>query len=66
MKIMFLNGGRVNDGVVNCDFGNDDIVGNVALDNDNVFGNVAPGDGELSGVYYLVNTDQPFPDVCNL
>merc|ERR1711990_1305486 len=24
------------------------------------------GDGDLAGVYYLVNTDQPFPDVCNL
>ena len=55
-----------NDGVVNCDFGNDDIVGNVAPGNDDVVGNVAPGDGDLAGVYYLVNTDQPFPDVCNL
>merc|ERR1712181_119437 len=24
------------------------------------------GDGDLAGVYYLVDTDQPFPDVCNL
>ena len=52
--------------MVNCDFGNDDIVGNVAPGNDDVVGNVAPGDGDLAGVYYLVNTDQPFPDVCNL
>ena len=36
MKIMFLNGGRVNDGVVNCDFGNADDVGNVAPGNDDV------------------------------
>merc|ERR1712181_17773 len=24
------------------------------------------GDGDLAGVYYLVDTDQPFPDVCDL
>jgi len=24
------------------------------------------GGGDLAGVYYLVDTDQPFPDVCNL
>merc|ERR1719341_153880 len=24
------------------------------------------GEGDLSGVYYLVETDQPFPDVCSL
>merc|ERR1712001_180868 len=24
------------------------------------------GEGPLAGVYYLVETDQPFPDVCSL
>ena len=61
-----MNNGWVNECVVNCDFGNDDIVGNFDPGNDDVVGYVAPGDGDLAGVYYLVNTDQPFPDVCNL
>ena len=55
VMMVLMSGGGVNDGVVDCDVGNDDVVGNVA-----------PGDGDLSGVYYLVNTDQPFPDVCSL
>ena len=28
--------------------------------------NISPGDGDLAGVYYLVNIDQPFPDACSL
>lgn len=27
---------------------------------------VFPGAGELAGLYYLVDTDEPFPEVCNL
>ena len=43
----------------------DDGIGD-SVNNGDDCGNVAPGEGDLAGVYYLVETDQPFPDVCSL
>ena len=43
----------------------DDGIGD-SVNNGDDGGNVAPGEGDLAGVYYLVETDQPFPDVCSL